>query len=189
MLSFTGICLTHPVALRYHADERMPSASALTAWFVALVRALTQKGFAIFLFTTGSPEDEAYLDRVMPTILSAADPLGKAERLPNLAKAADLADFVSTLDLLIGHRLHACVAAYAYGVPHVGFTWDKKIQSFFDSVDRSRYVCPAVSTSVADVVSLGEEAMRRGISGEERGSIIAQTHADIASLLRNLEPA
>jgi polysaccharide pyruvyl transferase WcaK-like protein len=184
-----GICLTHPVALRYHADERMPSASALTAWFVALVRALTQKGFAIFLFTTGSPEDEAYLDRVMPTILSAADPLGKAERLPNLAKAADLADFVSTLDLLIGHRLHACVAAYAYGVPHVGFTWDKKIQSFFDSVDRSRYVCPAVSTSVADVVSLGEEAMRRGISGEERGSIIAQTHADIASLLRNLEPA
>jgi polysaccharide pyruvyl transferase WcaK-like protein len=184
-----GICVTHPVALRYHADERMPSASALTAWFVALVKALTQKGFATLLFTTGSPEDEAYLDRVMPMILSAASPPGSAERVPSLAKAADLADFVSTLDLLMGHRLHACVAAYSYGIPHVGFTWDKKMQSFFDSVGRSRYICAAVSTSVADVVSLAEETLRNGIDAEERRSVVAATHADIASLLRNLAPA
>jgi polysaccharide pyruvyl transferase WcaK-like protein len=184
-----GICMTHPVALRYHADGAMPSAAAMTAWFVELVEVLTRKGFATFLFTTGSPEDEAYLDRVMPTVLAAVGGAGTVERVTRLKKAADLAGFISTVDLVMAHRLHACIAAYSYEVPNVGFTWDQKMQSFFDSVGRSRYLCAAVSMSAADVVSLAEEALLNGIDAEERRLVIAETQADIAGLLRNLASA
>lgn len=184
-----GICVTHPTALRYHADEAMPSASALTEWFAALVHAFSRKGYHVLLFTTGSPEDNAYLERFMPMVQQGQNGPGRIERVPSLPKAADLAAFVSTLDLLIGHRLHACIAAYSYGVPHVGFTWDQKLKSFFDSVGRSRYVCPAVSTSVAEVVDLAEETLRDGLDADERTATVAQTHADIAQLLRSLVPA
>jgi polysaccharide pyruvyl transferase WcaK-like protein len=182
-----GFCVTHPVALSYHADETMPSASALTAWFVALVQAFARKGYDVLLFTTGSPEDNAYLDRLM-TLIQQGDGLAQVERVPSLPKAADLALFVSTLDLLVGHRLHACIAAYAYGVPHVGFTWDQKLQSFFDSVGRSRYICAAVTTSVPEVMSLAEETLQNGIDPGERATVVAETHADIAALLRSLAP-
>jgi polysaccharide pyruvyl transferase WcaK-like protein len=184
-----GICVTHPTALRYHADEAMPSATALTDWFTALVRALSRKGYHILLFTTGSPEDNVYLERFMTLVQQGQNGPGRVERVPSLPKAADMAAFVSTLDLLLGHRLHACIAAYSYGVPHIGFTWDQKLKSFFDSVGRGRYVCPAVSTSVAEVVGLAEETLRDGIDADERASTVAQTHADITLLLRNLVPA
>jgi polysaccharide pyruvyl transferase WcaK-like protein len=185
-----GICVTHPVTLRYHADRETPGASAQIAWFAELVKAFSQKGFVVSLFTTGSPEDEAYLDKVMPKMLSTTDhPAGKVERVPRLTKAADLAGFVSTLDILTSHRLHACMAAYSFGVPNIGFTWDVKMQSFFDSVGRTRYLCAAVSTPVADVVRLADEALQLGIDVKERASAMAETHRDIGDLLRALEAA
>lgn len=184
-----GICITHPVALRYHADRPMPSAATTTAWFIELVQALTRKGFATFLFTTGSPEDEAYLDRVEPAFLAAAGGPGTVKRVSRVKTAADLAGFISTLDLVMAHRLHACIAAYSYEIPNIGFTWDPKMQSFFDSVGRSRYLCAAVSISASDAVGLAEEALHNGIDAEECRLVIAETQADIAGLLRNLAAA
>jgi polysaccharide pyruvyl transferase WcaK-like protein len=125
----------------------------------------------------------------MPTVLAAVGGAGTVERVTRLKKAADLAGFISTVDLVMAHRLHACIAAYSYEVPNVGFTWDQKMQSFFDSVGRSRYLCAAVSMSAADVVSLAEEALLNGIDAEERRLVIAETQADIAGLLRNLASA
>jgi polysaccharide pyruvyl transferase WcaK-like protein len=179
-----GICLSHPVALRYHADEEMPGGATMTQWFVALVRAFTEKGYAAFVFATGSPEDEAYLDTVMPLLVSA--PGGTVERVPRFASAGAMAGFISTLDLVVGHRLHACVAAYSYGVPHIGFTWDIKMRSFFESVGRARFLCEAVVISVPEVVALGEETMRAGIDTAARDAVIADTHGDIAAMLRDL---
>jgi polysaccharide pyruvyl transferase WcaK-like protein len=181
-----GICVTHPVALRYHADEAMPDARELTRWLAALVGELTRMGRATFLFTTGSPEDEAYLDRVMPGLLAAVDPAGTATRIPRFAGAGEMARFVATLDLLLAHRLHACVAAYAYGVPHIGFTWDNKMKSFFESVDRSRFLRGAVATSAAEIAELAHEAIRVGIDTAARKAVAAETHGDIARLIRDL---
>jgi polysaccharide pyruvyl transferase WcaK-like protein len=97
-----------------------------------------------------------------------------------------MAGFISTLDLVVGHRLHACVAAYSYGVPHIGFTWDIKMRSFFESVGRARFLCEAVVISVPEVVALGEETMRAGIDTAARDAVIADTHGDIAAMLRDL---
>ena len=184
-----GICVTHPVALRYHADEEMPTATELTTWLSELVGAITKKGRGIFLFTTGSPEDEAYLDEVFPTLVTVTDRAGSASRVPRFPRAANMAGFISTLDLLVAHRLHACVAAYSYGVPHIGLTWDIKMRSFFEAVGRARFICGAVSTPANGIVSLAEEAIKLGISAEDRQSVMADTLGDIAELIGNLTDA
>jgi polysaccharide pyruvyl transferase WcaK-like protein len=120
----------------------------------------------------------------MPTL--RVDPAGSAAHVPRFPQAADMAGFISTLHLLVAHRLHACVTAYSYGVPHIGLTWDRKMQSFFETVDRARFVCGAVSTSPAGVLSLADEAIRLGINAEDRRSVLARTHSDIALLIRSL---
>ena len=35
------------------------------------------------------------------------------------------------MDAIASHRLHACIAANAFGKMAVGFTWDKKIDAYF----------------------------------------------------------
>ena len=181
-----GICLTHPTALRYHADAPMPPAAALEQWFAALVAAFTTMGCAVFLFTTGSPEDEAYAGEITPRLLAAVDPAGSATRMPRFARAAELAGFISTLDLLIAHRLHACIAAYSFAVPHIGLTWDVKMRSHFKSVQRTPFLRDAVATSVDDMVALAQETMRAGIAPAEHAAVMRETHGDIAALLAKL---
>jgi polysaccharide pyruvyl transferase WcaK-like protein len=184
-----GICAIHPVALSYHADDDVPGARDLTAWFAGLVSAFTARGDAVSLFTTGSPEDEAYLDAVMPALRAAAAPAGQVARVPRFAGAGDLAGFVATLDLLLAHRLHACIAAYSFGIPHVGFTWDLKMRGFFDSVGRGRFLRGAAPASVAAVAELAEEAARVGIDPAARAAVMAETQDDIARLARGLTGA
>jgi polysaccharide pyruvyl transferase WcaK-like protein len=100
-----------------------------------------------------------------------------------------MAGRIATFDLVVAHRLHACVAAYAYGVPHIGFTWDIKMRSFFDSVDRGHFLCEAVTMPVDAVLQRADEAMRTGIDAPARDAVVAAAKADIAALLRNLLPA
>lgn len=183
-----GICMTHPVALAYHADEPIPDADVLTDWFRALASAFTAKGDQVFLFTTGSPEDETYLDGVIHSFTGTHKD-GTIERIPRFANAADMAGFLSSLDLMLGHRLHACIAAYAFDVPNIGFTWDQKMNSFFGSVRRDDYIVPAVSTSIAGVMRLAEKTFLEGIDVDIRAAVVAETHQDIADLMNNLAPA
>lgn len=184
-----GIGLTHPIALRYHADEAMPGGRALTRWLAALVQGFTARGCSVFLFTNGSPEDEAYLEETAPLLLGAAAAPGSVSRLPQFARPAELAGFIATLDLLAAHRLHACVAAYSFGVAHIGFSWDVKVRSFFDSVGRARFVCEAVNTPIDAVFNLADEAMILGIDNTERLSILAETRREIATLAHQLRAA
>ena len=181
-----GICLTHPTALRYHADAPMPPAAALGQWFAALVAAFTTMGCAVFLFTTGSPEDEAYASDVTPRLLAAVDPAGSATRVPRFARAAELVGFIATLDLLIAHRLHACIAAYSFAVPHIGLTWDVKMRSYFELVQRTPFLRDAVATSVDNMVALAQETTRAGIAPAEHAAVMRETHGDIAALLAKL---
>jgi polysaccharide pyruvyl transferase WcaK-like protein len=140
----------------------------------------------VFLFTNGSPEDEAYLTEAAPRLLASTDPAGSVALVPRFTRPVELARFIATLDLLAAHRLHACIAAYSYGVPHIGFTWDAKLRSFFEAVGRVRFICGAVTTPAETVVALAEEAMRFGIDQRERASVVTQTIDDIGALARAL---
>jgi polysaccharide pyruvyl transferase WcaK-like protein len=181
-----GLGVTHPVALRYHADEAMPPPAAFAPWLAELVRALTARGHAVCLFTTGTPEDEAYLTATAPALIAAAAPGGSVTRVPLFGSPGEMAGFISTLDLLLAHRLHACVAAYSYGIAHVGFTWDTKLQSFFESVGRARFLCRAVTTSVPDVVDLAGDALRLGIDPARRLAVLTEVRREIAALADTL---
>lgn len=184
-----GICMTHPVALAYHADEPIPDALIMTEWFRTLANAFVAKGDTVHLFTTGSPEDETYLDSVIASFKSGANPKTSIERIARFDSAAGMAGFLSSLDLMLGHRLHACIAAYAFDVPNIGFSWDQKMQSFFHSVQRGSYIVPAVTTSVAVVMDLAEKTFREGIDMNVRASVVAETRQDVATLLKTLAPA
>jgi polysaccharide pyruvyl transferase WcaK-like protein len=183
-----GLCMTHPVALSYHADEAVPQAAAMTEWFREAARAFSARGDTVLLFTTGSPEDGAYIEEIGSSFDSPAGG-GAIQRVPRFESAAAMAGFISTLDLVIAHRLHACIAAYTYGVPHIGLTWDRKMLAFFESVERSGYLVSPTAMTTADVMTLADRACGEGIDGARRDQVIGETHRDIAILLQKLNAA
>lgn len=184
-----GLGLTHPTTLRYHSDETAVGERDLTAWYAALVRGCLTRGWSVDVFTNGSPEDEAYLRRMRAPLAEAASaPVGApaVTFAPRFRNPTELAAFVSGLDLLMAHRLHANIAAYSYGIPQIGFTWDLKLNSFFDLVGRGDFVRHAGREPPETVLALAERGLREGLDRRRHGAILDEARADIAVLAEAL---
>ena len=176
-----GLGITHPIALSYHTSGRSASMRDHEDWFVALATACLAAGWRVAAFTNGSSEDEGYLARLAPR-LAALAPDGAAAVVPRFANPRALAAFVAGLDLVMAHRLHANIAAYAYGVPQIGFAWDVKLKSFLERVDRAACLATAGRDPVDDVVALAARQLETGVDPARRAASIGEARANVAAL-------
>ncbi|MCD2315099.1 polysaccharide pyruvyl transferase family protein [Sphingomonas sp. IC-11] len=56
-------------------------------------------------------------------------------RVPNFATPSDAKSYISGLDLLVGARMHACIAAFSAGVPVVPVAYSRKFGGLFGLLD------------------------------------------------------
>ncbi|RYG02052.1 MAG: polysaccharide pyruvyl transferase family protein [Caulobacteraceae bacterium] len=181
-----GLGLTDPLALRYHTADRSVREEALADWMVEVVKAMAAKGWQVCLFTNGSPEDRAYLQKVAPQLQAAGGDVVSVT--PAFSTPADLAGFISGLDLVMAHRMHACIAAYAYAKPHIGFAWDEKLRSFFNAVGRDEFVADAGRVPVSDLLALADRALAEGIAPGPHAACVGLARTEIARLVASFEP-
>lgn len=167
-----GVCITDPLAVRYHSD---PACSAnLEQWYPAALRSLVEHGFEVVLFTNGSPEDREYLHRRLHDwVRHARGPVvfGRSFESP-----ADLAALVSGCNAIVGHRMHACIAAYSFGIPAIGLRWDEKLDSFFQLAGRDEHMLDPAK------VAAGELGARTAAAIADRfdpSPLIARARADV----------
>jgi polysaccharide pyruvyl transferase WcaK-like protein len=176
-----GLGLTHPVVVKYHSDEHNISAQAQEAWYLALARSCVARGWRVAVFTNGSPEDEAYLAQLRPK-LAGVDSGSAISFLPRFGNSRELAAFVSMLDLLMAHRLHANIAAYSYGVPQIGFSWDVKLKSFLAQVGRAHCISTVGADSVETVIDLARRQLEEGVDTNRHAAVLAQARHDVGKL-------
>ena len=143
--------LTDPLALHYHSASTRLREDEYVSWLAELAGRFVQNGWQTRLFTNGSQEDKLFLARAAPRLTAAG--AGKVSVAPPFERTSDLAAFVAASDLVVAHRLHACVAAYAFARPHVGFAWDPKLEAFFDATGRSDFVVRPCVTSPGDTAA------------------------------------
>lgn len=137
-----GFCITNPLAVRYHSDSSRPEVD-LDQWYPQAIKALVDKGLPVALFTNGSPEDRDYLHANATSWLLEAK--GPVTITSSFTQPIELVQFIAGCRAIIGHRMHAHIAAYSFGVPALGLSWDVKLQSFFDLAGRSEhFVDPAL---------------------------------------------
>lgn len=174
-----GINVTSLLALRYHSGgEAAPD--RLGGWYLDLARALLRQGCRLAVFTNGSPEDRAFLERLRPAFAALAHP----ERIgfPDPRTPEALVRLIAGLDGLAAFRMHAVIAAYACGVPFLALAWDPKLDAFVRSIDRDDWLCRPASTPGTVAAELLFATMRQGIPEAERGRVVAQARRGVAML-------
>jgi polysaccharide pyruvyl transferase WcaK-like protein len=155
-----GLCVTSAAAVRYHSAERVTAAS-LASWYARLCTRLARSGRPVVAFTNASPEDEAFLDAVVDDLAAAAADGFERRRV---STPAELAHLIAGMDALVGHRMHALIAAYAFAVPLHALRWDRKVDSFMALIgqpERLSATTPETVHTVADDVldRLGRRAV------------------------------
>ncbi|MBX9663141.1 polysaccharide pyruvyl transferase family protein [Novosphingobium sp.] len=187
-----GLCITAPMALRYHATGPGPTdGTTLDAWYAAAARALVEAGFRVALFTNGSPEDRDYLARMGPSWILAAK--GPVTLTNPFADPAEMIRFIAGCQLIVAHRMHACIAAHSFAIPTIGLRWDVKLDSFFALAGRGNYIADTASLNGPALTALARQAVAEGVDRAALEDLIAGTRSDIArmaaALARAMQPA
>ncbi|MFJ4292159.1 polysaccharide pyruvyl transferase family protein [Cupriavidus sp. NPDC089707] len=121
-----GICVSDVESLHYNADLATVSEQGRGIdMFVELVAKLRQSGKRVVLFTNGAEEDNI-------AAASVGNRLGVGGADFILPKSpAELVSIIAGCQSMVGHRMHANIIAFSFGVPSVGIVWDSKVASFF----------------------------------------------------------
>ncbi|MFC5584146.1 polysaccharide pyruvyl transferase family protein [Nitratireductor kimnyeongensis] len=160
-----GLCVTHPLILKRHAGAQVQHIPLATVPdYVALAAALLDSGRDVVFFTNGAVEDHACLKQIESKIADTRTAAFKRCRFAGRPDTPqELVALLGTLDVVVAHRLHACITAYALGVPPVGMGWDQKVEAFFRMIDREPFFVP---THRGEVGSIVERILT--ISGQKR---------------------
>jgi polysaccharide pyruvyl transferase WcaK-like protein len=129
-----GVCVSDPGMLAHSGTPRAAAGDDAEA-YRALVEGLVRRGVEVVLFTNGAREDGAYLAALRRRFPSLA-------RLDAVvpARPEQLVAVIASCGLVVAHRMHANIIAYALGVPSIGLAWDDKVRSFFAAAGRDELV-------------------------------------------------
>ncbi|WP_295808379.1 polysaccharide pyruvyl transferase family protein [uncultured Nitratireductor sp.] len=184
-----GLCVTHPLVLRRHASvaaEHILLGSdqeyrTLAAW-------LLQAGCDVLFFTNGALEDQSSLERIRALFsrTGGTDPQ-RCDFAKRPASPEELVSLLGRFDAVVAHRLHACITAYALGVPPIGLGWDQKVEAFFDLIDREPFF---ISAHKGSVTSIGERiltTLNEGVDPGKQRRCVQNARMAVAGLANDLE--
>lgn len=177
-----GICITHPLALRYHGGSG--GSGVIAHWFGELIGQLVGAGRRIRLFTNGSPEDASFLAAHAPGWRGRH--AASVEVAPPAGTPAGLVEIISGCSLVIAHRLHACIAAHSFAIPTIGLRWDPKLDAFFVAAGRGDRLFTAGADDVATVVASAGEALAEGVDPRDHAALLNSAADDVARLAARL---
>jgi polysaccharide pyruvyl transferase WcaK-like protein len=151
--------VSDPEDLKAHCERADEVVFRTRASWLELIEKLSQY-WNVMLFTNGATSDRYFLgellaDRKMDTVAPAPSlSIARSPRVPR-----DLVMQLYAADVVISHRLHGNIAAFALKIPHIGLYWDRKILSFFELTGRTRYVVRRDSDEASHVVELVRQAL------------------------------
>lgn len=181
-----AIGVISPIELAYHGAGTFDG-RRLAAWYRDLVAAVARRDRRCRLFTNGSPEDTRFLRRIEPTLARAAGPRGLTTVVPR--HPGELATLAASAGVVVAFRLHAVIAAVAYGTPAVSLAWDPKVEAFARSIDReTRHLDPR-RTDPESAAACAVRALEQGPERVLAERLIAETASQIEALGRSLRPA
>ncbi|MBB6486257.1 polysaccharide pyruvyl transferase family protein [Rhizobium lusitanum] len=183
-----GLCVTDPIILRRHSTSALAAIPfSNIGVYRDLIGLLLDDGLRVVLFCNGAREDQRFAECIRSSVVkhraTDSDAFDIAERPKT---PGDLIETIRSVDVILAHRLHACIAAYALKIPHVGLGWDKKVEGFFNSVGREDYLVKDATSSPLFVASLVRAAERDGIEPLRHQIAIAETRAGISNMRRHL---
>ncbi|MBM7046081.1 polysaccharide pyruvyl transferase family protein [Rhizobium lusitanum] len=183
-----GLCVTDPTILQRHASRNMSKIPFCNIGnYRDLIGLLLDDGYRVILFCNGAREDQVFAEQIRNSVsmhrVIGAGMLDLAER-PRVPD--DLVRILHSTDVILAHRLHACIAAYALRIPHVGLGWDGKVEGFFNSVGREAYFVGDAALSPPHIAWLLKAAESEGIESLRHRATVAEAEAGITNMRRHL---
>ena len=98
-----------------------------TRYWLDVIKNLEEKNFNWVLFTNGDRLDELAADRILQQA-------GHGRKLPAPMDASVMVRYISGFDGVIAGRMHSNIVAYSFGIPSIGFVWNRKLRFWSENI-------------------------------------------------------
>lgn len=139
-----------------------------------LIRRLESAGRPWALFTNGVERDHQFALKLLKTL-----GLDESRLMPRPQGAEELVRTVSRFGLVLGARLHACIAATALGIPAAGLLWDDKLRFFAKTLGRENCFTEVDEADPDRVLSLLSEAEKTPVDTDAVLRLALRTQEEI----------
>ncbi len=178
-----GLCITHPSNLLSQSEVSGAEHFAPNVEFYrGCIESLAADECDILLFTTGARDDEAYLRRCAPPSYLAKFSENQVLVSKQSKTPAELVATIGRCDAVVAHRLHACIIAYAFKIPHVGLTMNAKLNALFDMVGRRDFLLGPSNVDPASMTAAVRRALETPISENAHALIVNRVERDFDEL-------
>lgn len=143
------------------------------------------KEYQLKIFTNGADADHL----VHKQLIKYFSDEGNTENvifIDRPIKPIDLVECIATSDLVISHRLHANIVSFSYGIPSIGFFWDKKLESFFKLIERENFFVAEGSISSEELLALVVKGLKTPIDPLVHRSLLSAASESIDLLVNNI---
>lgn len=111
---------------------------------------------------------------------------------PLFLSPVDAKSYISSLDLFIGARMHACIAAFSSGVPVLPMSYSRKFEGLFNSTLNYKY---GINLTTLDSIAQLKEDISEAIANRDQisglikhinNTIVADQLAEIKGILKSI---
>lgn len=182
-----GLCVTHPSNLLSQSDVGGAEHIAPDVEFYrGCIDALAADECDILLFTNGARDDEAYLRRCAPHAFLSKFSENQVLVAEQSKTPAELVATIRRCDAVAAHRLHACIIAYAFKIPHVGLSMNTKLDALFDMVGRRDFLLGPNNVDPGSLAAAVRRAFETPISENAHALIVNRVERDFDELAAEL---
>ena len=142
--------------------------------YISLIRELDKRGIDWVMFCNGMKADYAMGKHILSKLNLPSDKL-----LPRPLSAESYIDMIQHFDVIFCARFHACLTAYALGIPIVGLLWDDKLRFFAKIMGVEALFCEA---SQLDGVSISDKIIEAIDYDYDKSNLELYKHKTIDSI-------
>lgn len=184
-----GLGLTHPAVLAHHGTKKADVSKDALSLYLTMTKGLCAAGYDVVCFSNGAAEDELLLAELGSRLhgQERRGSRGGVRFADRCRTPEELARLIAGFDVVLAHRLHAAILAYAYRVPCVGLRWDDKLDRFYCSVGRGHFVIPFDVPNAETIATIVSAALAQPIDPQTHARVVSETMASIDQLATAVE--
>lgn len=177
-----GIGVSDPAELASHVVNGHQNTFDYLSFWSELIQHVLSAGYQPVVFTNGSRDDYNFLIK-LKAFLQSQDLLDKVQFTERFVYPKQLVTFISSLDGVLSHRLHANIIAHSFLIPAVALAWDQKVKAYYELIERPHW-CVSDQLPAKEIASVLFSAFEEKIEREKIDQLRSRSKEMLAKQLK-----
>ncbi len=143
----------------YTGDNQFGLKTNYQEYITSIIKYLQEENYTVHLIPHVITKSEQNIENDMTAINEIKEMIDDVVVAPRFTNPIEAKDYVATMEMFIGSRMHATIAGVSTKVPTIAFSYSRKFEGLYESIDYP-YVINAKALNTDEAIEKTKEYIR-----------------------------